>query len=34
MLMNALGNGGNISARAQADHHIYSNQEQTEGIKI
>lgn len=30
----ALGNGGNISARAQANHHIYSNQEQTEGIKF
>ncbi|MDD2957947.1 MAG: ThiF family adenylyltransferase [Lachnospiraceae bacterium] len=30
----ALGEGGNISARAQANHHIYSNQEQTEGIKF
>lgn len=30
----ALGNGGNVSARAQANHHIYSNQENTEGIKF
>lgn len=30
----ALGEGGNISARAQANHHIYSNQEQTEGMKF
>ena len=30
----ALGDGGNISARAQANHHIYSNQEQTEGVKF
>lgn len=30
----ALGDGGNISARAQANHHIYSNQEQTEGMKF
>ncbi len=30
----ALGEGGNISARAQANHHIYSNQEQTEGVKF
>lgn len=30
----ALGDGGNISARAQANHHIYSNQEQTEGLKF
>ena len=30
----ALGNGGNLSARAQANHHIYSNQEQTEGVKF
>ena len=29
----ALGNGGNLSARALANHHIYSNQENTEGIK-
>ena len=30
----ALGNGGNVSARAQANHHIYSNQENTEGLKF
>ena len=30
----ALGDGGNISARAQANHHIYSNQENTEGMKF
>lgn len=30
----AIGEGGNISARAQANHHIYSNQEQTEGMKF
>lgn len=30
----ALGNGGTISARAQANHHLYSNQESTEGIKF
>lgn len=30
----ALGSGGNISARAQANHHIYSNQENTEGLKF
>lgn len=30
----ALGDGGNISARAQANHHIYSNQEETEGLKF
>lgn len=30
----ALGDGGNISARAQANHHIYSNQETTEGLKF
>lgn len=30
----ALGEGGNLSARSQANHHIYSNQEQTEGIKF
>lgn len=30
----ALGSGGNVSARAQANHHIYSNQEQTEGMKF
>lgn len=30
----ALGEGGNISARAEANHHVYSNQESTEGIKF
>ena len=30
----ALGNGGGISARALANHHVYSNQEQTEGLKF
>lgn len=30
----ALGNGDNLSARAQANHHIYSNQESTEGMKF
>ena len=30
----ALGNGSNLSARAQANHHIYSNQENTEGLKF
>lgn len=30
----ALGDGGDISARAQANHHIYSNQEDTEGLKF
>lgn len=30
----ALGDGGTISARAQANHHVYSNQEQTEGLKF
>lgn len=30
----ALGDGGNISARIQANHHIYSNQENTEGLKF
>ncbi|MBQ7370443.1 MAG: ThiF family adenylyltransferase [Blautia sp.] len=30
----ALGDGGNLSARAQANHHIYSNQENTEGMKF
>ena len=30
----ALGDGGNLSARAQANHHIYSNQEDTEGLKF
>jgi len=30
----ALGDGSGISARAEANHHIYSNQEATEGIKF
>lgn len=30
----ALGSGGDISARAQANHHVYSNQENTEGLKF
>lgn len=30
----ALGDGGTISARAQANHHVYSNQENTEGHKF
>ena len=30
----ALGDGGDVSARAQANHHIYSNQEHIEGIKF
>ncbi len=30
----ALGSGGKISARAQANHHVYSNQENTEGLKF
>lgn len=30
----ALGDGGEISARAQANHHVYSNQENTEGLKF
>ena len=30
----ALGDGGDISSRAQANHHIYSNQEHVEGIKF
>lgn len=30
----ALGNGGQLSARAEANHHIYSNQENTEGVKF
>ncbi len=30
----ALGDGGNISARAQANHHIYSNQEDIEALKF
>jgi len=30
----ALGDGSGISARAEANHHIYSNQEETEGVKF
>ena len=30
----ALGDGGGLSARAEANHHVYSNQEDTEGIKF
>ena len=30
----ALGTGGNLSARAEANHHVYSNQENTEGLKF
>lgn len=30
----ALGDGGNLSGRVQANHHIYSNQENVEGIKF
>ena len=30
----ALGSGSGISARALANHHVYSNQEQTEGLKF
>jgi molybdopterin/thiamine biosynthesis adenylyltransferase len=30
----ALGDGSGLSARAEANHHIYSNQEDTEGIKF
>lgn len=30
----ALGDGSGISARAEANHHIYSNQEDTEGLKF
>ena len=30
----ALGDGGDISSRAQANHHIYSNQEHIEGVKF
>ena len=30
----ALGEGGNISARAEANHHVYSNQEHIEGVKF
>ena len=30
----ALGDGGGLSARSQANHHVYSNQESTEGLKF
>ena len=30
----ALGDGSGLSARAEASHHVYSNQEDTEGIKF
>lgn len=30
----ALGTGGNLSARAEANHHVYSNQEHIEGMKF
>jgi len=30
----ALGDGSGLSARAEANHHVYSNQEHTEGIKF
>jgi molybdopterin/thiamine biosynthesis adenylyltransferase len=30
----ALGDGSGISVRAEAKHHVYSNQEETEGIKF
>jgi len=30
----ALGDGGGLSARAEANHHVYSNQEAVEGIKF
>lgn len=30
----ALGDGNGISVRAEANHHVYSNQEETEGIKF
>jgi molybdopterin/thiamine biosynthesis adenylyltransferase len=30
----ALGDGSNLSARAEASHHVYSNQEDTEGVKF
>jgi molybdopterin/thiamine biosynthesis adenylyltransferase len=30
----ALGDGSGLSARAEANHHVYSNQEDTEGIKF
>lgn len=30
----ALGDGGNLSGRVEANHHVYSNQENIEGIKF
>ncbi len=30
----ALGNGGDLSARVQANHHVYSNQENLEAVKF
>ena len=30
----ALGDGSGLSARSEANHHVYSNQEETEGIKF
>jgi len=30
----ALGDGSNLSVRAEANHHVYSNQEETEGLKF
>ena len=30
----ALGDGSGLSARAEANHHVYSNQEHTEGVKF
>jgi molybdopterin/thiamine biosynthesis adenylyltransferase len=30
----AIGDGSGISARAEANHHVYSNQEDTEGLKF
>jgi len=30
----ALGDGGNLSARAEANHHVYSNQEDIEALKF
>jgi len=30
----ALGDGSGLSARAEANHHVYSNQEDTEGLKF
>ena len=30
----ALGDGGGLSARVEANHHVYSNQENIEGLKF